>query len=166
MDEEVSDSMHTLIQLLLENIYVVVIALGFLFSVLSKMRKSNAPRGLQMPDFSGGGKPAPSKRQDNGGQPDYREVDEDDRWEENSASSTVPAAPVQASRTSPFASESRTPSTLTAVSNRPRPVSPPAKQAGKTSSGFAMPEGDELRRAIVLAEVLGPPRSKRPLRRL
>ena len=35
-------------------------------------------------------------------------------------------------------------------------------RAGKP---FRMPEGEELRRAFVLAEVLGPPRSRRPLRR-
>lgn len=158
--------MSTLIQLLLENIYIVIIAAGFILSLLNKARKSN-PRGYQMPDFSGGARrtqaPA-SNRQD---EPDYQDWEEEE-WEENSASPPVPpAVRPQEPRTSPFRSDTLLQATAVPSSSASRGVPVKAQQpaAEAPASSFRMPEGDELRKAIILAEVLGPPRSKRPLRR-
>ncbi|WP_308638856.1 hypothetical protein [Paenibacillus silvisoli] len=40
-----------------------------------------------------------------------------------------------------------------------------ARQTPSASDAFRVPQGEDLRRAFVMAEVLGPPRSKRPLRK-
>ncbi|MFB9325479.1 hypothetical protein ACFFSY_06040 [Paenibacillus aurantiacus] len=161
--------MRTLIELLLENIYIVIVVVGFLLSLLSKARKQG--RGGRMPSF--GGDPS-SMRPEQAGSGRSRE-EEPPRmsdWEEDSAARTY-GAPSDAPEAS--IPEVRKPVPTPRI---PRKTTMPKPAVGgnlpsgtkaqftrRQDGSFPIPSSDELKRAVVLAEVLGPPRSKRPLRR-
>ncbi|GGD71429.1 hypothetical protein [Paenibacillus nasutitermitis] len=159
--------MNELIQFISKNFFLVFIIIGFIFSVINKNKKAKPPGG-RMPDFGGG----PGLPQSQGNQrrddqsmnspvepPPYKNPYDGDgegvsaEYEEERKFAApvyveppkvrVPARPA-APRRSPLAEQ-----------QVPRP-------ARKTNGALLKNlEKDELRRAVVLAEVLGPPRAKR-----
>ncbi|MBB3109000.1 hypothetical protein FHS18_001052 [Paenibacillus phyllosphaerae] len=163
--------MNQLIQLLLENIYVVVIAAGFLLSLLSKARKSGRSP-VRMPSF--GGNPGSDStrhhdRSDEAMEDHSDGMNRPQTWDqvpgENSAMASEYGARHER-RPSPFQSGSA--SSYDGSSSRIKRGAAPASSSTEPKveePAFRMPERDELRKAIIMAEVLGPPRSKRPIRR-
>ncbi|MFC4103970.1 hypothetical protein [Paenibacillus xanthanilyticus] len=162
--------MRTLIELLLENIYIVIVVVGFLLSMLSKARKQGG--GSRMPSF--GGEPT-AMRPNPAGSGRSREEEPErmsDDWEEDSATRTYGAP-----RAEPEASVPEVRHTLQAppVRHKPGHTKPAGREnphatasnrsTRRRDGAFPLTQADELKRAVVMAEILGPPRSKRPLRR-
>ncbi|TYP78010.1 hypothetical protein [Paenibacillus methanolicus] len=162
--------MRTLIELLLENIYIVIVVVGFLLSMVSKARKQGG--GSRMPSF--GGDSSSTRSESTGsGRSSEEERERMADWEEDSASRTYGApsaeleAPIRDARQSVKAPPIRH---MPAQSKPPSGRgNSPAKAQDRTSErrdgSFPLPQADDLKRAVVMAEILGPPRSKKPLRR-
>lgn len=158
-----------LISFLFEHIYWVVIIGGVLFSMFG--RSGAKKRTNRMPSFGGSSEREPHR-------PANRQ---DPAWEEDDEEEYQPQKPVMAS--SPLQGEkgglgegSRSQTLERAVQAAPsRPPEPPrarlaaankpqaaAAPAATSQTEMANPKADELRKAVVWAEILGPPRSKRP----
>ncbi|QYR20140.1 hypothetical protein KZ483_20080 [Paenibacillus sp. sptzw28] len=162
--------MNELIQFILKNFFVVIVIVGFIVSLLNKARKGSTPNN-RMPDFGGGplipqaqrqkpleqrpanrpaAQPAAAStvRPATLSQSSYRGMSS----EEGESMEYPPSSQIPAEERAPTLRRNLTPehSSVPTVSQDPAP--------------FRLPV-DELRRAVVLAEVLGPPRSKRPLGR-
>ncbi|SEN09367.1 hypothetical protein [Paenibacillus sp. OV219] len=185
--------MRSLIELLFSNIYIVVIFVGFLLTMINKARgKQNSPN--RMPTF--GGEPSKRQQQEHPPAPTRdahtpqlaRRQEQPTRSEQQRPVKQPVAAmpaPVYTTQMKPrgdmIPSQPETePGTLqralaaerpaaVAVGGRPtaaarQPAEVPQRAQGSTA--FRTPQGEELRRAFVMAEVLGPPRSKRTLRRM
>lgn len=177
--------MNAILSFLAENIFVVVLVIGFVLSLLRKASGS-LPR---MPDFGGGGPggpglPVPRKHAAGPARPA--------RGTPEPAGAQRPGNGGLA-RTSPFPTAQRSDRemqrfgetagregesggegvSLEYESARPgRQELPPAgmdaaapAEGLRAAANLHAPEGDELRRAVLWAEILGPPRAKRPLRR-
>lgn len=141
----------------MDNIFIVVILFGFLASLFGKSGKKKQPG--QMPDFGGGGLPRTLLPQANGEQPERNEPQ------------TVYRAPTEPERDQAAKRQ-------TSLSTRADGASGAAKQAalleralqeaaqqrqlaGQTTITKSVKQND-IRKAVVWAEILGPPRSKRP----
>jgi len=163
--------METLIAFLLDNIFIVIVALGFLMSLFGKGKQ----RGGRMPDFGGGpmqGGPAGRRahRAEPEGMPPMAE--------------TPPAPTVQ-----PYVGEQhgrmeqerhahvRERSIVSHASAAPAPARPlpgtdragrvvqPAPSARPDKTAVPVPgriDADDLRKAVLWAEILGPPRARKP----
>ncbi|MGO4107285.1 hypothetical protein [Paenibacillus sp. YAF4_2] len=148
------------ISFLLDNIYWVIVVGGVLYSMFGRNRSKG--RTNRMPSFGGGNDP-------------NRESRHETNWEEEEEKSVEPARPVVArppsepSQPEVIASYERSPQ---APARRPEP--PRARMAYSRSDVIAplpespkeavtlSPKVEEMRKAVVWAEILGPPRSKRP----
>lgn len=166
--------MTRIFEFLLNNIFIVVIIVGFLASLFRKAGAAKKQPG-RMPDFGGGGilrRQAPDS-------------DSGTRSDEPRTAQTE-YAPIYRSQDSQPArtSESRTirqesgkeeppASGITAME---RSLQRAAAQKAKAGSAAASGHGskspaaekvssDDLRKAVIWAEVLGPPRAKRPYRK-
>ncbi|WP_127496398.1 hypothetical protein [Paenibacillus glycanilyticus] len=158
-----------IISFLLENIYWVIVVGGVLFSMFG--RSGAKKRTNRMPSFGGSNEREPHR-------PERRQ---DLVWEEEDEEEYQPQKPVMAG--SPLqgergsSGEVNRPQTLErAIQAAPsRPAEPPrarlaaankpqatAAPAATSHTETPNPKADELRKAVVWAEILGPPRSKRP----
>ncbi|PZD93937.1 hypothetical protein DNH61_20825 [Paenibacillus sambharensis] len=164
-----------LIYFLLDNIFIVVVIGGFLLSLLGK--KAKAPS--RMPDFGGQGRPMQqqSSEQDQQRDPDNRSVGRPAEVRREFRPEGAEPIPTREGSRSPFGS---TGGSLSAEGSTPgwygegtpapaRPVRPAPVRTVRTSparpddqSEVLRTDADELRRAVIWAEVLGPPRAKRP----
>jgi hypothetical protein len=152
--------MESLIAFLLDNIFIVIVAAGFLMSLLGKGKQQR--RAGRMPDFGGGpmlGGPAPEGS---------RSVPEPSQ-----APSVQTSQPIYTSAMSQPASEGRA---MTARSshagNFPRSThnalrTPQAGQAARNQASAGAStvkriDADDLRQAVLWAEILGPPRARKP----
>ncbi|REE93047.1 hypothetical protein A8990_102133 [Paenibacillus taihuensis] len=181
--------MKDFIQLLFSNIYVVIIVIGFLFTMINKARGKQNPTN-RMPSFGG----EPTKRQP-AHQPAETRMEQPVRRPEQRMTTPAPApapvpAPMYTTQMKPRgemipsqslvdetdelqrtfeAERSSAPrssrSAIGAGAARQTEAQSP-QRAQQASAAFRTPQGEELRRAFVMAEVLGPPRSKRSLRRM
>lgn len=163
--------MRSLIELLLENIYIVIVVGGFLLSLLSKARKQGG--GSRMPSF--GGDPASMRTEPSQvGGSRQEGPSRESEWEEDSASRTYGASDREHER--PVRAESPSvPAAVPAAYKVPKAKTPAGRAApsatqrerhpARRSGANPLTQADELKRAVVMAEILGPPRSKRPLRR-
>ncbi|MBD2869482.1 hypothetical protein [Paenibacillus arenilitoris] len=154
------------IEFLLNNIYIVVIVIGALASLFGRSSGKKRPR--QMPNFGGGGlsgmpgrpERAPEKLEPDrpAGQTVYRS-----RSAEHETG--VPEGEFAEHREVPSAAPVSPP----AAAKRPyrRPVAMEADRAGTPAarSAGAQVRADDLRKAVLWAEILGPPRAKRPFRK-
>ncbi|MBW7473708.1 hypothetical protein K0T92_02990 [Paenibacillus oenotherae] len=153
--------MDEIIAFLSNNIFLVVIIIGFIASLINKGKRKNA---TGMPDFSGRNA-APQadglphdRRQDYSQMPPVPELSSRSEGragseEERHAHSEILTQAIAADRASAFR-----PGNLASTRNAADLT------ATREAEPFRMPEGEELRRAIVVAEILGPPRAKRPYR--
>ncbi|MFX3633676.1 MAG: hypothetical protein ACE3L7_25325 [Candidatus Pristimantibacillus sp.] len=165
--------MDRLISLLLDNIYWVVVIGGVLFSLFG--RSGSKKGNPKMPDFGGGSprnifsQPKTEEEYDDRAPHAERPVvlrsseaptkaARDDQGEgqgsgEGAVSGTLEralkAAATRSASTSPFG---RAKSSATTSSSAPQSTQPAAISAN----------ADDLRKAVVWAEILGPPRAKRP----
>lgn len=137
--------MDWIIDFLKNNIFIVAIVVGFVVSLFNKSRRGG---GSRMPDFSGRNA-APELNQ----QP----VEQSQTYRSEVASSMMPPAQYS-DRRRELEERFSYREDLSSASNVSEVQPTPEKET------FRMPEGEELRRAIVVAEILGPPRSKRPFR--
>ncbi|CAM3116242.1 hypothetical protein PALU110988_02285 [Paenibacillus lupini] len=149
-----------IISFLLENIYWVIVVGGVLYSMFGRNRSK--ARTNRMPSFGGGNDPNRESRQET-------------HWEEEEAESVEPARPIAArppsepSQPEVIASYERS---SQAPARRPEP--PRARMAyarpdfiaplpeSPKEAATLSPKVEEMRKAVVWAEILGPPRSKRP----
>ncbi|MFC5651743.1 hypothetical protein ACFPYJ_22015 [Paenibacillus solisilvae] len=154
--------MNELIKLLFSNIYVIVVIVGVIMAIVR--RTSRGTSGNRMPSF--GGKPDPQNTEMRNRQPAQKPLIR-----------TLPAAEQQVTavrtQTPSDRSEYEENDFLTHLVEEQTSASKKSKQSVsnpgfdsrvrvKRQEAFYMPKGDDLRKAVILAEVLGPPRAKRP----
>ncbi|CAH1214112.1 hypothetical protein PAECIP111893_03774 [Paenibacillus plantiphilus] len=151
--------MDEIIDFLSNNMFIVAIAVGLVVSLFNKSRQKGAAR---MPDFSGRtGAPATeqqaseqqiSNQQISNQQISNQQISNQYR-EHRPAMAAAPPPPVQQ-----YGASTLRTGQLSSMHNASD------MQPAREAEAFRMPEGDELRKAIIVAEILGPPRSKRPYR--
>lgn len=134
--------MDGIIDFLQNNMFIVAIVVGLVVSLFNKSKQRGQRGPAPMPDFSGRTAAPEAERQLS-----------DQRQEYRPAMTAAPPTPVQQYE----ASTLRT-SNLSSMHNASE------MQPAREAEAFRMPEGDDLRKAIIVAEILGPPRSKRPYR--
>ncbi len=160
--------MDQLVRFVMDNFVLVAIAVGIVYSLFFRKSPLERPRN-RMPDFGGG----------NGGQrrppgsPPTRGVPMRPRPEQPARPRETPPAvssapPEPASHQSSAAYEA--PAAEAALKPREKPVSAAAAQAAPyatiPSESFGnAPTREDLERAIVWSEILGPPRARRPHRK-
>ncbi|MFD0672070.1 hypothetical protein [Cohnella sp. GCM10027633] len=164
--------MDRLVQLAMDNIFFVVIIVGIIYSLFFRKSPLEKPRN-RMPDFGGGQQRPP-------GSPPQRGVpmrtpqqarQEPPRGVPQPVRSAPPPEP-RPSRQMPLPAAEPPPEDAYVIReieaepargvSPPSPPEAPAAAAGARAGG--QPTREELARAIVWAEVLGPPRAKRPYR--
>jgi hypothetical protein len=139
-----------LISLLTNNFHFVIIAIGIIYSLFFRKSQTERPR-TRWPDVGGDGEQR-SHRSEQSDIPD------------DAAPTHTRATPVEA----PFPELRQT--VLAADTRREPPIAAQAavaaaadrKGSEATSPGLS---GTELSRAVMWAEILGPPRARRPYRR-
>ncbi|WP_372662898.1 hypothetical protein [Cohnella sp.] len=138
--------MEQLITFIMDNFFIVVVAVGIIYSLF--FRKSPLERNPnRMPDFGEGGRPgqtAPDRQI-----PPPASI-EQPPWMETRQQEGMPAkrnSPIYA----PAGAQEK------AILQR--------SQQSKTGFGAEALSRDDLSRAVVWAEILGPPRARRPYRR-
>lgn len=166
-----------IIEFLLNNIFIVVIIFGALASLFGKAGSKKKPS--QMPNFGGGGLPRiPSPMTDERThreerplqertdvQPLYRSASEQERQQAKMSGPLAGSQEVgNAYSTSQAASRERSPQIVVAANVTKEAQGASAAPVNKSFSATAV-QANDLRRAVVWAEILGPPRSKRPYRR-
>jgi hypothetical protein len=138
--------MERIIEFLMSNIVIVIIVVGFLLSVFRK--KGNGGPPGRMPDFGGGPKPIPRSP---------RQAPTEDA--EGSRNDRTPNDRTVSPFGPPVNSEMST-------QRRPLVLSPPARvEPNRVQVNKLEATADDLRKAVMWAEILGPPRAKRPFRR-
>jgi len=149
-----------IIDFLMDNIYIVVIIFGALASLFSKAGAKKKPS--QMPDFGGGSLPSTPTQSNDDWKPG-----EQQRYPEQAPETQS----VYQVRTEP---ERRLETPRKAVptgqldnNNRASAPSTARERVSKVEVEHKVNSvtADDMRKAIVWAEILGPPRSKRPYRR-
>lgn len=161
--------MERIIEFLLDNIILIVIVLGVLSRLLGGSGSKKGNRPARMPDFGGGPGDSPAKPANRRARP--AEVAGDKRGAES-------AEPVSAQRRpQPALAVERRPAdeepfarTIAGSFSRPAVAQAQSGKPSKQPSPEASPlklstDANELRRAVLWAEVLGPPRSKKPYRK-
>lgn len=153
--------MEQFIGFLLKNWFLVIIALTIFYQIGSKRRrlKQGTPTKTRMPSFgdASGGAPRPFESRDpvqkgNGSTSQLRGVQ--DEYNRSTSVKTVSTLPKQ--KQSPFGS----PAQMNTDS------SPVYSEAISTHNPFpGQPNKEQLLQGVVWAEILGPPRSKKPYRR-
>lgn len=152
----------------MDNIFIVVIVLGAIASFFGKSGSKKRPN--QMPNFGGGGLPRRA---------DPQTLEEGHRTESTAERPVYRSRMEQENRTSDhdsyeggYLSPSRTAQT-TAPERSSRRASPykskepdgdKSRSAGNSRTAASV-QADDIRKAVVWAEILGPPRAKRPYRK-
>ncbi|OBZ08175.1 MULTISPECIES: hypothetical protein [Bacillales] len=162
-----------IIEFLMNNIFIVVIIFGALASLFGKASSKKKPR--QMPDFGGGGLPRtlfpqserepsldPPQQEHTEGQPVYR-TDSDPQRQRSAYPSQLARETDEAAGTSQIASLQRSLERASA-SKALAQATAERKSAGQSAARTTV-QADDLRNAVIWAEILGPPRSKRPYRK-
>lgn len=141
--------MEDLISLLTNNFHFVIIAIGIIYSLFFRKSQTERPR-TRWPDVGGDGEQHSSRT----GQPDSP----DDAAPTQTRPTPV-EAPFPELRQTVRSDTRREPSVAAQA-----PVAAAAERKGSeaTSPGLS---GTELSRAVMWAEILGPPRARRPYRR-
>ncbi|NQX65396.1 hypothetical protein HQN90_04565 [Paenibacillus alba] len=152
--------MEQLIEFLVKHWYLVIIAITFLYQLNNKKRsgKQGAPQS-RMPSFGETSRPSarpaeatkPDRQGFGGPAPQSSTADDFGRSNNGSAKAAAPK-----SKASPFGSSSQ-------AGIESSPI-----YANAISSSNSFPEElkqEQLLQGVVWAEILGPPRSKKPLRR-
>jgi DNA-binding transcriptional regulator YdaS (Cro superfamily) len=163
-----------IIEFLMNNIFIVVIIFGALASLFGKASSKKKPG--QMPDFGGGGLlrtlfPQAGEREPSldrplqersEGQPVYR-TDSEPQRQHSANSSQLSRETDEAAGASQIASLQRSLERASAAKAKAQ-VAAERKTAGQSAVPTTV-QADDLRKAVIWAEILGPPRSKRPYRK-
>ncbi|MBM7565647.1 hypothetical protein [Paenibacillus sacheonensis] len=185
--------MQELLKLLFSNFYVVIIIVGFLLTMLNKSRGKQNPGGNRMPPFGGGAGGRPTAAQPQPERPQQPErprpvlAQAERRPAEQRRQTSEQGRPTGGMLNTLKAQPSgegismEHPEDLGpalydwSIDEKKAPVSPPkpagsampaaSKRQAPQGASFHMPKGKELRQAFILSEILGPPRSKKPLQR-
>jgi len=163
--------MEKLIEFLLEHIYIVIVVVGFLLSAMRKMKGGG--RTMRMPDFGGGDASAAEELE-----PQYRPRDEE--WPPPGRQSSMerPQQPAVVRRTvssggsvsvrqqparedESYLSERLLEASVPRAAEKRQPGPSAAVSVGKRRVPVE-PDAAAMRQAVVWAEILGPPRAKRP----
>jgi len=166
--------LNDIIQFIAKNFFFVVLIVGFLASVFSKSKKKQQGR---MPDFGGAGttgmgrpksypQASPPAREEERGQYAYPSSGEPsyDVYEEPAKPAVVTIASAPVKRESPM-TESM-PSRAALVASAKGNDSAYAITAEKNRKHILeLSSRDELAKAVLMAEILGPPRARKPFRR-
>lgn len=160
-----------IIEFLMNNIFIVVVILGALASVFGKSGAKKKPG--QMPNFGGGGLPR-SLFPQSGEQ--EREVERPQS--QQAAGGTVYRSATEVERSSDMNStrssreNAEAPQTASqqralqrAAANKETAQAAAQRNYGSQSINAESIRSDDLRKAVIWAEVLGPPRSKKPFRK-
>lgn len=161
--------MEQLIELVLDNFLVVIAIIGFLLSLFSRSDKGKKGTN-RMPDFGGGGKElmpvpeAPSRPRPKARPETAARTDES--RDGGGESRKLPERVYTSA--SGFgeeigASREQRPAAVSAVTHAA--ATGPAEPHEARNPHRPSPDADDLKRAIVWAEILGPPRAKRPFGR-
>lgn len=162
--------MEQLIAFVTGNLWIVIAAVVFIFSLLRKVRGEEAQKG-GMPDFGGSGS-APGRQ---GGSPIPRQggaAPAPRPRQQPVQGSPRPQAKQPMQADTQHTERARQPSRQPAAMPAPAalPMRAAAVNAGERQAGLQSPASskagtEEIRNAILWAEVLGPPRAKKPYRR-
>jgi len=164
---------NEIIQFIAKNFFFVVLIVGFLASVFSKSKKGAKQQG-RMPDFGGAGttgmgrpksypQASPATREEERGQYAYP-TSNDDVYEEpvKPAVVTIASAPIK--RESPM--KESMPSRASLVASSKGSEAPYVVSIEKERKhALELSSRDELAKAVLMAEILGPPRARKPFRR-
>lgn len=163
--------MMKIIDFLMNNIFILVIVFGALASLFGKAGSKKKPS--QMPDFGGGGLPRMQNPQ-NSGREVRQERPQHERAEAQPVYQAAPEQKVKQRESVPVRERNDAAASQTSALERPaqraaavKAKTPDALESPSAKRGAlaASLQEDDLRKAVIWAEVLGPPRSKRPYRR-
>lgn len=156
--------MEQLVSFVMDNLYFVILIVGIIYSLFSR-KKSRERSQNRMPDFGGPGRQGPRQRpKPTGSQP----VTVKPRTPSPEPSQQPVRLEVQergrmSIRASSAAERASEGGELARASRRaPANVVPQLPQPNKPGAGGSPLSRDDLSRAVMWAEILGPPRSKRP----
>ncbi|GFN30336.1 hypothetical protein [Paenibacillus xylaniclasticus] len=138
--------MEKLIELLFDNIYFVIVIVGFVLSALGKTKGSGRGAARRMPDF--GGNDSSSEEWE---MPQQRDP--------QSAEYPFPGHQPSTERAHPVLTEL---GSNEAPVKRQTPRAAAAPASVKQSTPASELDSAAMRKAVVWAEILGPPRAKRP----
>ncbi|MFC5467104.1 hypothetical protein ACFPPD_00105 [Cohnella suwonensis] len=148
--------MEQLISFVAHNFYFVIIVVGVIYSMF--FRKSPLERKPnRMPDFGGAGRPAPQRQRPPAQRPEQTQASRPPAPREQPRPAAAPArADVPLSQAASVAAVVAPQGPQTAPqARRAQPRSPAAASSGVLSR-------QDLKRAIVWAEIVGPPRARKP----
>jgi hypothetical protein len=163
-----------IIEFLMNNIFIVVIIFGALASLFGKAGSKKKPR--QMPDFGGGGLPRslfpqaserePSEdrplQERTEGQSVFRSQSEQER--QQSANPSYSSRDSETLSGAPQIASLQRSLERASASKVVAPAAAERKSAGQSAIAATV-QADDLRKAVIWAEILGPPRAKRPFRK-
>ncbi|MBJ6363106.1 hypothetical protein ACFOQM_17935 [Paenibacillus sp. GCM10012307] len=161
--------METLLEFIIKNPFLAIILLGFLISFFGKKNKKAA-----MPPFGGGGQGQQPRRQaephthETHADPDQWDRQDERDWTQEKPVLYPPAQPgptaldQHAQTAASRREEQRARSSRKAAESLHKQSSSSTRSANQLAKpGAGLPQEEEMRRAIVWAEILGPPRAKR-----
>lgn len=162
--------MEKLISFIFENIYWVVIIGGVLFSMFGR-QKGSGKSNPRMPEFGGGGprnifgQPNASEEQQQQSHPDLT-FDRPEQFE-RPVKAVIAAAQDNvsgndAATSGALARALKAAATLPEVQRGKSSGAASQTHSGASHAKLIPHEKDELRRAVIWSEILGPPRAKRP----
>jgi len=153
--------LEKLIQFLMSNFYFVIIVIGLVYSLFFRKSPLERKPPNRMPDFGGGGQlPRPQRPPGQAEQPMSRPQQPRPRPAEPAAAKQL-ARPAAIQPSDDYRSELM----AQAIAGEPDAISRSADGAdGGRSSGERPADlsGDDLTKAVMWAEILGPPRARRP----
>jgi hypothetical protein len=173
--------LEQLISFLMSNLGIVIFVIGIIYALFFRKSPLERPPN-RMPDFGGGGQRRPGQQGGGGtpARPASRPVPAEPQFLEPQRSAPQPAPRPQpewleTSEPEPKPLHQRPvvivqPGTDEEVVIRPLPI-PQARASSRQPKAVAERQGtagltrDDLSRAVIWAEILGPPRARRPHRR-
>lgn len=155
--------MESLIAFLLDNIFIVIVAAGFLMSLLGKGKQQR--RAGRMPDFGGGPmQGGPAARDDRQSGSDSSPAPAYDQPSQPMYTSTMSQKPsFEGPSTTTRSNQSPTLARGAGGTGRPGSASQASRsQKSSSSASLKRVDADDLRQAVLWAEILGPPRARKP----
>ena len=175
--------MQELLKLIFSNFYVVIVIVGFLFTVLSKARRKQS-QSNRMPPFGGGSagrplnlppqparpgqavtpppKPLRAASREQEAQPRQGELQQPATGPIGGALYTSQLTLFEENRGEEYDWENRADRNLEPAGTAKSSSNDYEEQ--RRGGAFRVPGGQSLKQAFIMSEVLGPPRSKRSLR--
>ncbi|RED65717.1 hypothetical protein [Cohnella lupini] len=163
--------MEQLISFLMHNFYFVIVAVGVIYSLFFRKSPSGRRSPNRMPDFGGGGKRLPRRPDESGAPiPSTSLPESEERPSQALRRQTPPPVarpqqPVRAETRHLDAIASPLSSPIVASAKPRSSAAPTPMSSSLVGSDVRGLSKEDLTRAVVWAEILGPPRARRPYRR-